>query len=124
MKATQSPSEHWEQTMYFTALRVLAIQDPEYGLIYAIPNGGLRNQIVGKKLKDEGVKPGVPDIFIPVARIPYHGAYIEMKRNVKNPKLSPSQKKFIYRLREQGYFVAVCAGHIEALQKTVEYIKL
>jgi len=39
--------------------------------IFAIPNGGKRNRIEAAKLKRQGVKPGVPDIFLPAPRDGY-----------------------------------------------------
>ena len=50
---------------------------PELQLMFAIPNGGTRGDdkksrtIRGGKLKAEGVKAGVPDIFLPVPRHKY-----------------------------------------------------
>ncbi len=39
---------------------------PELQLLYHIPNGGSRNAIEAKNLKRQGVKPGVPDLCLPV----------------------------------------------------------
>ena len=51
--------------------------------IIAVPNGGKRAISVAKKLKAEGVKRGVPDLFIPELKL-----WIEMKKvkggSVKN----------------------------------------
>jgi hypothetical protein len=38
---------------------------PELWLLHAIPNGGKRNVKDAVKLKREGVKAGVPDLFMP-----------------------------------------------------------
>ena len=54
-------------------------QYPELKLLHHIPNGGKRDAIEAKHLKAQGVKKGVPDLCLPVARGPYHGAYIELK---------------------------------------------
>ena len=47
--------------------------------LHAIPNGGARGRAQASRLKAEGVKSGVADLMLPVARRGYHGFYIEMK---------------------------------------------
>jgi len=102
---------------------------PELQLLHAIPNGGKRNVVTATILKKEGVKSGVPDLFLPVARTNYvsyeysevyHGLYIEMKA----PKgvVSQNQLWWISKLREQGYKVAVCYGFEQAKRVIEEYL--
>ena len=43
---------------------------PELEYIYHVPNGGSRNSREAANLKAQGVKPGVPDLELPVARTP------------------------------------------------------
>lgn len=90
-------SEHDEQTALFQALAYL----PAAKWVFAIPNGGLRNMQVAIKLKAEGAKRGVWDIFVPVARGGHHGLFIEMKFG-KN-KLTAEQTEFRQFVEEQGY---------------------
>ena len=70
-------TEHQIQTCVMEWAEGQLIQHPELKMLYAIPNGGARNAITGALLKAEGVKPGVPDLCLPVARGKYHGLYIE-----------------------------------------------
>ena len=73
--------------------------------IFAIPNGGSRNQLEAANLKRQGVKSGVPDLCVPVAKHNYHGMYIEMK--VGRNKPTDNQIKWLRMLKENGYkFVA------------------
>ena len=44
---------------------------PQLALIFAIPNGGKRHIGTARKLKAEGVRSGVPDIFLACPRMPY-----------------------------------------------------
>lgn len=77
------------------------------GLLFAIPNGGARDVVTGKRLKDEGVLAGVADLFLSVpGRDGSHGLYIEMK----TPKgvQSEAQKTFQTRVEAQGYTYRVC----------------
>ena len=94
---------------------------PALKRLYHIPNGGSRNAIEAAKLKRMGVKPGVPDLFLPEARGGYHGLYIEMKR-VKNGVVSAAQKGWIKALRESGYRVEVCKGWVAASEVLVDYL--
>ena len=52
---------------------------------YHIPNEGIRKPHTGARLKTVGLKSGVPDLCIPVARGPYHSLYIEMKAQGGKP---------------------------------------
>lgn len=53
---------------------------PELKRLFHVPNGGHRNRIVAAKLVGQGVKRGVPDLWLPVRRRGYTGCVIEMKR--------------------------------------------
>lgn len=121
--ADVTPDEHIEQAHFFRFLGLLAIDNPECGLAYAVPNGARTSMSVAKRLKAEGMKSGVPDICFPVPRFPYHGLYIEMKRAGKS-KTSNEQKAWISRLREQGYAVEVCKGFEEARTCFLVYLAL
>ena len=94
---------------------------PELKLIYHIPNGGSRNTLEAANLKRQGVKAGVPDLCLPVARNGFHGLYIEMKygRN----KTTDSQDEWLEALKEQGYFTAVCYGAEEAERIIARYLQ-
>lgn len=90
-------------------------------LIWAIPNGGQRNKIVAKKLKDEGVLSGVPDLHIPIAMKGYHGLYIEMKAGRNKP--SDEQITIMAKLQNEGYKCVVCWSLDEFIKAVDEYIK-
>ncbi len=108
-----SPSEHDEQVAFIEAFR---LQYPHL-LIYAIPNGGLRNIVVAKKLKAAGVVVGVPDLFIPQKH-----CFIEMKR-VKGGRLSEAQLSIIGHLRDCNYQVIVAKGAEDALKQFKDFLK-
>ena len=95
---------------------------PELGLLFAIANGGERHLFVAKKLKAEGVKPGAPDLCLPVARGGYHGLYLELKRR-GGGVVSPSQKWWLEKLQEQGYRAVVCYGWNDARETIEDYLR-
>src|SRR5262245_46077094 len=72
-------SEHVEQVALFKWAARNQGREPLLCLLFAIPNGGKRDKVTAARLKAEGVKAGVPDICLPVARMGYYGFWIEMK---------------------------------------------
>lgn len=105
-------------------------------LMFAIPNGGLRDKITAGRLKAEGVKSGVPDIMLPVAKYGntqydveptyYHGLFIELKRprsvGKRKGVVAEKQSDYALALIEQGYAVETCYGWIEARQAIWNYL--
>jgi hypothetical protein len=93
---------------------------PGLGLLFAIPNGGHRNPIVAKKLKSEGVRRGIPDLCLPVARGGFHGLFIELK--VENNPATLEQKQWIEALRQEGYAAFIVRGWESAAEHLKDYI--
>lgn len=93
---------------------------PELRFMYHCPNGGSRNKIEAIHLKAQGVKAGVPDIFLPSARHSYHGLYIEMKAGKNKP--TAAQLEYLEYLTEAGYLCEVCYNSIEAINTIKEYL--
>ena len=84
--------------------------------IFAIPNGGKRHPKVAAELKAEGVKRGIPDLFIPEWHL-----WIEMKK-VKGSTTSKEQKAWLKYLSDVGYTTEVCRGFLEAKQFVLNFI--
>ena len=116
------PTEAQEQTALFQWAAMMQGRIPELALLHSVPNGGSRHPIEAVHLKQQGVKAGIPDIFLPCARGEWHGLYIEMKRR-KGGRVSVEQKKMILALRAQGYKVEVCRGLEEAKTTICEYFR-
>ncbi|WP_054892297.1 MULTISPECIES: VRR-NUC domain-containing protein [unclassified Pseudomonas] len=94
-----------------------------YKLIYHVPNGGHRHKLVAAKLKGQGVKAGVPDLVLPMARGGYFGLYIEFKAKPPfDAEVSPSQDAYIQELTAQGYLAIVCRGSIDAVEAIRAYL--
>jgi hypothetical protein len=125
-------TENHEQAQVIQWAKDAEILHPELALLFAIANGGGRSRAQAAELKLTGVKPGVPDLCLPVARGGYHGLYIEMKRDVMRDDkgriigrgvVSVEQRKWIALLREQGYLVEVCEGARSAIELLEGYLK-
>ncbi len=95
---------------------------PELKLLYHIPNGGTRDAVEGRHLKEQGVKSGVPDLHLPVARGPYHSLYIEMKTETGDT--SGAQDWWLEELSKQGNFCEVCHGWESAVKVLEWYLCL
>ena len=97
-------SEHDSQVAFFRWAAHQGI--PGLDQIHAIPNGGFRHPSVAAKLKAEGVKSGVPDVYWPLARGAFIGLAIEFKYADAGP--SKEQRERITRLQNDGWCVCVC----------------
>jgi len=87
---------------------------------FHIPNGGTRNPIEAKILKGQGVTAGVPDIFMSIPNLQYHGLFIEMKS--KAGKITEKQQQMHKQLRSYGYCVEVCYDWFEARKVILDYL--
>lgn len=90
--------------------------------MFHVPNGGSRNKIEAAKLKQMGVRAGVPDLVLPVAKGMYTGLFIEMK--YEKGRLQDSQKEFLHRAAAYGHCCYVCYSAEEAIEVLKEYISL
>jgi len=128
-------SEHSEQVELLRWSRESAVlaKYPEVEWLFAVPNGAkLPYTGTGKSrrckqagiLKTEGLKAGVPDLCLPVARGQYHGLYIELKRNSSRAKVSPDQAKWIWALRALGHKAVVRFGWESARDTIIDYLNL
>lgn len=111
-----------EQEAVFQWAEMQKAAYPELELLFAIPNGGSRNKLEAYGLKRQGVKSGVPDMFLPVSRNNFHGLWIEMKS--EKGKVSENQEWWIEKLTIQVYKTCVCYTWIEAIDTIMWYLGL
>lgn len=121
--------------------------------LHAIPNGGDRHGATAGKMKAEGAKAGVWDMFLPVPIAScvqpgyceqtspedvankwrckdcdkQHGLYIEIKvperRNHENGGLTDEQVKFGNAMNAAGYALAVCYSWEEVFDAIMKYLR-
>lgn len=115
------PKEGEEQAALMSWARMQSWRWPELALLFHIPNGGARSKSEAARFKAEGVKAGVPDLFLPVPRGEWHGLFIELKRQAGG-RLSDEQKEWIPALQAQGYRVEVCKGWEAAAELLKNYL--
>ncbi len=116
------PTESEEQQALFEWAERLCFRYPELALLYHIPNEGKRSKATGRKMKKEGMKSGIPDIHLPVARGQYHSLYIELKRR-KGSTTSQAQKTWLQLLGKYGNKAVRCYGWEEAAKVIEEYLE-
>ena len=107
-------SEWAFQKAVFDHAEALAHDHPEIELMYAVPNGQYRK---GQRL-EAGVKAGVPDIALPVARHGYHSLYIELK--ILGNTRTPNQVQWAQMLTRENNFVTCIT---ESLDDVLELLK-
>lgn len=102
--------EHQHQVALIEWARITAIKpapDIEPGskvadYLIAIPNGGQRSAREGARLKAEGVKAGVSDLFLPIRRGGFAGLWLELKAPGGKP--TALQKEWLAKMRIAGYW--------------------
>lgn len=92
-----------------------------YHLLFAVPNGGVRDKVTGAKMKAEGVLAGVADLILLVPNARYHGLCIEMK--TKTGRQSDSQKIWETHVVGQGYRYAVCRSLDDFMTTIQDYLR-
>ena len=120
--ANCTPRESVEQQTLIKWARLARGKYPELDMLYHITNEGKRSVVTGARLKSEGLKPGVPDLCLAVARGGAHGLYIEMKRT-KGGRVSPQQARWIEKLSREGYVAVVCRGWEQARDVIERYLR-
>lgn len=117
-----SEAQHQAAVIKWSQQPLIRAKWPELALLHHIPNGGSRDAVEGKHLKQQGVKRGVPDLCLPVPRGQYHGLYIEMK--TETGSTSREQDWWGEHLLEQGYMWEVCHGWKSAVRVLEWYLSL
>lgn len=122
MKTAPAPTESAEQQTLFRWAAIQSGKYPELALMFHIPNEGKRSRATGGKMKAEGLKSGVPDIFLPVPRGEFHGLFVEMKR-IRGGTVTDCQKIWLHDLTQQGYRAVVCKGWQNAADEILKYLE-
>lgn len=114
--------ESQHQQAFFQWLAVNEKHCPHFKWFFHIPNGGNRNIVTASRMKREGVKRGVLDIFNHIGSRNHKGLWVEMKSSVG--RLSKEQKEWVYELETEGYKVAICRDWREAANAAIDYFDL
>jgi hypothetical protein len=123
------PTEREEQKALFAWAAQMAPVYPDLAWLFHIPNSGgysgtfKQNVARVAGMTAQGVKTGVPDICLPIARKGFHGLYGEMKRR-RGSRFPPEQRKWCERLIAEGYLVRVWPGWDAARADLCHYLSI
>lgn len=103
-------------------------------LFFMIPNGsyfgggktarGVPLAVIrAANAKRQGLRPGVPDLFLAAARGKYHGLFLELKRD-RGGVISREQLILCGELIDQGYCVNVARGFDDAVRIVTAYLTI
>jgi hypothetical protein len=120
-------SERDEQIAFFSYIKVLQNQHPELEedlhWIHASMNGAwFKSQKMALVALEEGLTPGILDIFWPKPKKKCPGLWIEMKFGAN--MMTNNQKKCHDWLIQQGYEVHVCYSWTTAIMAVCKYAGL
>jgi hypothetical protein len=116
------PTEAEEQKALFEWAAYNIKRYPALELLIHISNEGKRSLWAGRELKAQGLKPGVPDIVLPVPNRHHIALWIEMKRR-KDGRVSEAQKRMMFALKKYGNMAVVCYGWEEARDTILNYLR-
>jgi len=127
-------SESLHQQTVVSWCHMLEPLHPELRWLYAVPNGGfLLGKAAAGRLKGEGLKTGVFDLGLDIARGGYHGLKIEMKvpasidktgKKTRPGTPSEEQLEWYQHYCNQGYRAEICHGFRPAIALIREYLGL
>lgn len=100
------------------------VKYPELKWFHAVPNGGKRDSREAMGLKAQGVKAGVLDLHLPVARGGYHGFMIELKKpGGKCDAPRKEQGEYMEFLDAQGYCTMISNDFVQIKTHLVDYLE-
>lgn len=102
-----SEAQHQAYVIKWSQQPSIRRQWPELALLHHIPNGGTRDAVEAKHLKQQGVKSGVPDLCLPVPRGQYHGLYTRARylRYRQEPMRQADRAPLVERAAMSLHFV-------------------
>ena len=122
---------HEEHDIQVACVRAFRLTYPHLAKnLFAIPNGGWRNEAVAAKLKAEGVTAGVLDLCLLVARNDCNALFLEAK--TPKGRLSDKQKEWIEAVKKHGYkcvlfrsvdeFMNIVKNYLASNFKEIEFL--
>lgn len=85
-----------------------------------VTNEGKRGWCQGKKMKAEGLKKGVSDLFLAFPHKGKSGLWLELKSKGKNP--TKEQLEFLWAMRDVGYDAEIKDSVDEGIQAIKDYV--
>ena len=112
-----------ESEIQQACLQWFAVQYPVFakeGMLFHIPNEGIRLGGMGARMKREGIVRGVADLCLCSPRGGYHALYIEMKK--PGNYQTPEQKAWQKNCEKYGNLYVVCKSLEEFKDIVTKYL--
>lgn len=90
-------------------------------LLFAVPNGGYRNQSTASHMKAEGVVAGVADLILLIPSQGFHALCIEMK--TEKGRQSDKQKIWQQLVESHGYKYVICHSSQSFFVEVQKYLQ-
>lgn len=88
-----------------------------------IPNGGFRTKTERWVMSATGVRKGVPDLLLPVARKGFHSLWIEFKASAPHSApVTKDQQEWLDFLNKEGHSAHLAEGWPEAMTIIDQYL--
>jgi hypothetical protein len=97
-------------------------QYPALRFLFHVPNEGDRGDRGHAIAVAQGLRPGVPDLLLPVAIGEYIGLAIELKRADRSNHPTADQRFWIEGMRRNGWRTEVCYGYDETIAVIEQYL--
>ncbi len=122
MTKTSIRGEEIEQAKLIKWSHKVAVRQlmPQLAWLHHSPNGGKRDAFTGAQMKALGVKPGFPDLVLPVAADKHPGMAIEMKSAIG--RTSDTQNAWLDHFTGQGWVCRVARTASEARSHLCQYL--
>lgn len=114
-------SEHSDQVALLTWAGLNLARLPDLALLLSSQNGARVGIGQARKLVAAGLRRGVPDLLLPVARGPWHALWIELKQ-ADGGRVAPAQRWWLAQLNAQQHRAVVCRGWPAAAQAIEKYL--
>lgn len=88
--------------------------------MFAVPNAGKRSPAAARWMRAEGLRPGVPDVWLPAPRGPHPGLVIEHKFG--DNKVADEQREWLDGMTALGWRTLVSYSFEQSRQAIVDYL--
>ena len=110
-----------EHQLQCACVRWFRLQYPQlHHNLFAVPNGGRRDEVTAGKLKAEGVIAGISDLILLKSNAEYGALLIEMK--TRTGRQSEQQKQWQVQIEKDGYHYVVCRSLEDFMTEVNNYL--
>ena len=120
-KPRRKPRE-LEHQLQVACVKWFRLRYPQFAKsLFAVPNGGWRNEAVAAKLKAEGVLAGVADLLLLEANWEYRGLAIELK--TQEGRQSKAQEEWQRYITGRGWEYVIVRSVEQFIEVVEEYME-